>query len=115
MIPQRGSLMPTRYLPTAFVIAAFAGGCTVGSATSPTPSAPSSVRQSQTAAVGVPFPPVGGMLTVGGDVAFSGGTGRFTHASGKGLFAGTVNTALQTGVNAWTGTIRYDASDRSSS
>ena len=178
--------MRTRHLPTAFVIAAFAAGCTADSATSPTPGNPSSVRQSQSAAAGVPFngscvttstsapigpgklhilvygqcdfthlgktqffadqiadiaggtlsgsnvfaaangdqlysansgplgPPVAGTLEVGGDVTFAGGTGRFTHASGEGLFAGTVNIALQTGANTWEGTIRYDASDRSS-
>jgi hypothetical protein len=60
-------------------------------------------------------PPVAGSLATGGDVTFTGGTGRFTHASGYGHFAGTVDVAAQTGVNEWEGALRYDASDRSSS
>jgi hypothetical protein len=177
--------MRTRHLATAFVIAAFAAGCTADSATSPTPADLSSVRQTQPAAADVPFkgscvttstadpigpgklhilvygqcdfthlgktqffadqianvaggtltgsnvftaangdqlysvnsgplgPPVRGVLVVGGDVTFTGGTGRFAHASGRGQFAGTVNVAAQTGANTWEGTIHYDASDRS--
>ena len=59
-------------------------------------------------------PPVSGVLTVGGNVTFTGGTGRFTNASGQGQFSGLVNVAAQTGANSWEGAIQFAASDRSS-
>ena len=59
-------------------------------------------------------PPARGILTVGGDVTFTGGTGRFTNASGEGQFSGLVNVVAQTGANSWEGTIQYAASDRRS-
>ena len=62
---------------------------------------------------------VGGALPSGrgvhfsGGLTFTGGTGRFEHASGTATFDGSADFVTNTGVFTIEGRITYDASDRS--
>ncbi|MEP7066045.1 MAG: hypothetical protein ABI889_08450 [Gemmatimonadota bacterium] len=58
--------------------------------------------------------PLNGILTVGGVVTFTGGTGRFANASGQGQFSGEVNIIARTGTDSWEGMLLYRASDAAS-